>query len=354
MIKVNSKKLLAGVKKLAGVINNPSVPILANVRIEISDSKATLTGTNLSQSAKVYIDVDSSENIDTTINFKKLSAILSQLPNKDLSLSLKDELATLKCGKSKFKLSCINSDQWPIDDIEGDPISLDIDLDLFRNHINQVFYSVSRDESRPVLNGVMIEIENGNFRTVATDGKRLSVSSIHGVHQDNINANVICPVGILLDICKNSTESIHIKIYESKMCVKSGDYEVVTKLIEGNYPNYKQIIPKEFSDRIIIDRRLFLESIQRVSLILDDSQNFIQLIFEENKLTLTAQTHDSAQESFDIDFDGSAEFNFNPILLIDMLKNVQSDEVVLNYNDRTSPTLISCDNLRYIVMPMRA
>jgi len=352
-MKVNSKKLLAAVKKLAGVINNPSIPILANVRIEVSDNKATLTGTNLSQSAKVYVDVDGGDNIDTTINFKRISAILSQLPNDVLSMVVKDDSATIKCGKSKFKLSCIDSAEWPKDEFEGEPITLDIDLDLFRNHINQVFYSVSRDESRPVLNGVMIEIENGNFRTVATDGKRLSVSSIHGVHQDNINAKIICPVSILMDICRNASDSIFIKIYESKMCVKSGDYEVVTKLIEGNYPNYKQIIPKDFSDSITIDRRLFLESIQRVSLILDESQNAIQLIFEDNKLTLTAQTQDSAQESFNIDFDGAVDFNFNPLLLIDMLKNVRSDEVVLNYNDRISPTLISSDNLRYIVMPMR-
>jgi DNA polymerase-3 subunit beta len=351
-MKTNSKKLLAAVKKLTGVINNPSIPILANVRIEVRDNKATLTGTNLSQSAKVYVDVEG-DGIDTTINFKRISAILGQLPNDDLLMVVKDDSATIKCGKSKFKLSCIDSSGWPKDEFEGEPITFDIDLDLFRNHISQVFYSVSRDESRPVLSGVMIELDSGNFRAVATDGKRLSVSSINGVHQDNINAKIICPVGILLDICKNSSDSIYIKIYDSKMCVKSGDYEVVTKLIEGNYPNYKQIIPKDFSDSVTIDRLSLLESIQRVSLILDESQNAIQLIFKDNELTLSAQTKDSANESFCVDFDGNAEFNFNPTLLVDMLKNVQSNEVVLNYNDSTSPTLISCDNLRYIVMPMR-
>lgn len=353
MMKVNSKELSAGLKKLSVAINNPSTPILANVRIMSGVGGVTIMGTNLNQEIKVNINCEVSEEIDTTINFKRLLAITNQLSDDVLAISIKDDTALLKCGKSKFKLSCINSSQWPVSNLEGDFKEFNLDYKSFRDQVNQVFYSASKDESRAVLNGVLFDFKDGDFKAVATDGRRLSISSIYGMQQEDLNLSFICPVPVLTDICRNGSDYVNIKVYDSRIAVKSGDYIVVSKIIEGNYPNYSQILPGGFGGDISINRVSFMDSVQRVSLILDDNQKHIKLEFKYQVLTVTAQTQDSASESFPVDFSGEAEFNFNPVFLVDMLKNVNGENVTLSYNDSTSPTQISCNNLKYIVMPMR-
>ena len=173
------------------------------------------------------------------------------------------------------------------------------------------------------------------------------------MQQDDLNLSFICPVNVLTDITKNAANYINLKIYESKLSVKSGNYEVTTKLIEGNYPNYSQIIPGKFTGKLHINRIALLDAVQRVALILDNINESIKLVFEGDKLHVTAQTQDSAQETILIESDTNAEFYFNPAFLIDVLKNLDTDHVMLNYNDSISPTLISAKNLEYILMPMR-
>lgn len=352
-MKVNSKQLLAALKKLSGAINNPSVPVLANVRIITGLDQVNLIGTNLNQTIKVILPCEVNAQIDTTINFKRLMSICSQLADDYMQMSIKGDTAALKCGKSRFKLSCINSDQWPIDNLEGDFNEITLDYKTFKEQVSQVFYAASKDESRPVLNGILFEVKERDFSTVATDGKRLAISSVYGMQQDDLNISFICPVNVLTDITRHAADYINLKIYESKLSVKSGNYEVTTKLIEGNYPNYSQIIPGKFTGKLHINRVALLDAVQRVALILDNINESIKLVFAENELHVTAQTHDSAQETILIESDTNAEFNFNPAFLIDVLKNLDTDHVILNYNDSISPTLISANNLKYILMPMR-
>lgn len=352
-MKVNSKQLLASLKKLSGAINNPSVPVLANVRIITGLDQVNLIGTNLNQTIKVILPCEVKSQIDTTINFKRLIAICAQLADDYVQMSIKDDTAALKCGKSRFKLSCINSDQWPIDNVEGDFKEITLDYKTIKEQIHQVFYAASKDESRAVLNGILFEVKDSDFNTVATDGKRLAVSSVYGMQQQDLNISFICPVGVLMDVIKNASDYINLKIYESKLSVKSGNYEVTTKLIEGHYPNYTQIIPGGFAGKLHINRVALLEAVQRVSLILDSFTESIKLVFNGNELHVTAQTQDSAQETILIESETNEEFSFNPIFLIDVLKNLDTDHVMLNYNDSISPTLISANNLKYILMPMR-
>lgn len=352
-MKVNSKQLLASLKKLSGAINNPSVPVLANVRIITGLDQVNLIGTNLNQTIKVILPCEVKSQIDTTINFKRLIAICAQLADDYVQMSIKDNTAALKCGKSRFKLSCINSDQWPIDNVEGDFKEITLDYKTIKEQIHQVFYAASKDESRAVLNGILFEVKDSDFNTVATDGKRLAVSSVYGMQQQDLNISFICPVGVLMDVIKNASDYINLKIYESKLSVKSGNYEVTTKLIEGHYPNYTQIIPGGFAGKLHINRVALLEAVQRVSLILDSFTESIKLVFNGNELHVTAQTQDSAQETILIESETNEEFSFNPIFLIDVLKNLDTDHVMLNYNDSISPTLISANNLKYILMPMR-
>tara|TARA_R100000808_G_C2153937_1_gene164639 strand:- start:4737 stop:5798 length:1062 start_codon:yes stop_codon:yes gene_type:complete len=352
-MKVNSKQLLAALKKLSGAINNPSVPVLANVRIITGLDQVNLIGTNLNQTIKVILPCEVKTQIDTTINFKRLTAICSQLADDYIQMSIKDDTAALKCGKSKFKLACINSDQWPIDNLDGDYKEITLDYKTFRDQVNQVFYSASKDESRPVLNGILFEVKERDFNTVATDGKRLAISSVYGMQQEDLNLSFICPVNVLIDITRHASDYINLKIYDSKLSVKSGNYEVTTKLIEGNYPNYSQIIPGKFTGKLHINRVALLDAVQRVALILDNINEGIKLVFAGNELHVTAQTHDSAQETILIESDTNAEFSFNPAFLVDVLKNLDSDHVMLNYTDSISPTLISAYNLKYILMPMR-
>ena len=352
-MKVNSKQLLAALKKLSGAINNPSVPVLANVRIITGLDQVNLIGTNLNQTIKVILPCEVNTQIDTTINFKRLIAICSQLADDYIQMSIKDNTAALKCGKSRFKLSCINPDQWPIDNLEGDFNEITLDYKTFKEQVSQVFYAASKDESRPVLNGILFEVKERDFNTVATDGKRLAISSVYGMQQDDLNLSFICPVNVLTDITRNAADYINLKIYDAKLSVKSGNYEVTTKLIEGNYPNYTKIIPGRFAGKFHINRVALLDAVQRVSLILDTNNESIKLVFEGNELHVTAQTQDSAQETILIESEVNKEFSFNPTFLIDVLKNLDTDHVMLNYNDSISPTLISANNLQYILMPMR-
>lgn len=191
-----------------------------------------------------------------------------------------------------------------------------------------------------------------DFNTVATDGRRLAISSVE-MQQDDINLSFICPVDVLIDITRHASDCINLRVYDSRLSVKSGNYEVTTKLIDGTYPNYSQIVPASFTGEVHINRVDLLNAVQRVSLILDTNHESIKLVFKGNELHVTAQTQDSAQETILIESETNAEFSFNPSFLIDVLKNLNTDHVMLSYNDSISPTLISANNLKYILMPMR-
>tara|TARA_R100000655_G_scaffold15789_6_gene34843 strand:- start:2743 stop:3798 length:1056 start_codon:yes stop_codon:yes gene_type:complete len=350
-MKINSKKLLAGLKKLSGAINNPSTPILANVRIIAFDNKAQLMGTNLVQSIKVTIPCDVPLEFDTTINYKKLTAICSQLADHILSLTVKDDVASLKCNKSKFKLSCISSNQWPDPNLLDNAVEIFFDNQVFSKEISNVFYAASKDESRPILNGVLIDAKSDSLRLVTTDGKRLAMSEVINVSQNNIKA--VVPVNVLIDIAKNSYGDIKITIDNSYISAESGDYAIISKLIEGNYPDYSQIMPDSFKSHVSINKYDLLNAVQRVSLILDNVTECVTLKFKDNSLTVSAHTQDSAVEKITIDFNGDIELNYNPVFLVDALKNSSGDFIELNYNDSTAPTQITCENLEYLVMPMR-
>ena len=353
MINVNSKDLLAGLKKLASAINNPSIPILANVRIIGNDSSnfLELFGSNLNQSIKTVIPCESKSRIDTTINYKKLVSICSNLPDGCLNIEMKGDIANLKCGKSKFKISCIPSENWPGDSLMAGPVEIFFDRSVFIKEVNNVFYAASKDESRPVLNGVLIDAERDSLKLVATDGKRLAMTEVINATQKQIQA--IIPVSFLLDVCKNSDNEIKLLIDDSLIFAESGNYSISSKLIEGKYPNYNQIIPDKFESQVTINKYDLLNAVQRVSLILDNVQESVKLSFKDNELSVTAKTMDSASEKLSIDFIGEFELFYNPLFLIDAFKNSSGDTIDLNYNDKTSPTLITCENLEYLVMPMR-
>jgi len=360
------EKLQEGLSAVtAAVPSKTTLPVLANILLETTDKGIRLSGTDLdiAVSTEVLADVETQGSI--TIPAKKLAEIARELPSAPVKISSAGEQkVTLECGRSRFKLLGLPRDEFPSFPTVRFNESWRVRSGDLQKLIGHTSFAVSTEESRPILNGVLWELRPDRMRMVATNGHRLSKMELPITSEGAPSGDLIVPPKALEQIRKlfPAEEDLEIARGDNHLAFRSPFTSVFTRLIEGPYPNYEQVIPKD-NDRVALaDKNVLAQSLRRMSIIASDQTHRIRLAFTAGMLKLGVQTPDlgEAQDEVPINYEGDPlEIGFNANYLIEILRYMPTDEVRLTFKAAERAATIEPegwkDDAKYLclVMPLK-
>lgn len=342
------------------VSNRATLPILSNVLIEAKGDSLHFTTTDLDVGITGSTPATVEKEGSTTLPVKKLVSIISVLPAESVEISVDGKNhASIKSGPSFFKIIGLGVDEFPPLPKFEDANEYKINQSVLLDALKKTSYAISTDETRYVLNGIFTSFKEGKMTLVATDGRRLAMVENDLEFPASHETDIIIPTKAVQELQRllGGEGEVVVKLTSSQIAFEANGSLLISKLIEGNYPNYRQVIPSTTAERIQIGRDSFLQTVRRVSLLASDKSNSVKLVFKSNSIDVTANSQDvgEANENVPVSYDGK-EFAiaFNPEFLMAPLKNLQNDEVYLDLIDEMSPGVIRIDgSFLYVIMPMR-
>lgn len=342
------------------VTNRSTLPILSNVLIEASGGTLKLTTTDLDVGVVGSVEAEISKEGSTTLPVKRLASIVRELPAETVEVSVDGKnQASIKSGPSFFKIIGLGEDEFPPLPTFDDAKEFKINQEVLLDALKKTSYAISTDETRYVLNGIFASFKEGKMSLVATDGRRLAMVENDLEFPASNECDVIIPskaVNELQRLLKSEGEVL-MQLNDSQVSFQINGSLLVSKLIEGNYPNYRQVIPSNTTERVELDREAFLDTVRRVSILATDKSNSVKLAFGSNSVDVMANTQDvgEATEKIDVKYAGK-EFAiaFNPDFLMAPLKNLSSENIYIDMIDEMSPGVVRIDgSFLYVIMPMR-
>ncbi len=372
--KINKEHFAMGLRQVTNVVSSkPPMAVLNNVLIKAEDGKVMLTTTNLDLGIRCAIKAEVEVPGDITLPVKKLAQIVSAMPQQEITLESKDgQTARIRSGRSDFqRFNGIKAEDFPPLPNFVDQHSYELGPQELMTMLRSVSYAQSTDENRYILNSVFFNFSEGKLTLVATDGRRLALISRDMKIDHEDEGSIILPAKTVTELEKLLVQGKSVKISfnerqvafdieigeESESNGLSGSIYLVSKIVEGSYPNYKQVIPKEAEQRIKIERELMLETVQRVKIVTSDKQNSVRLKIADNCLEISAQSSElgEAKEPIEVEYSGpEVQLGFNPDFLLSPLSNLTKDEIYFEFKDEMSPGVFkTLDNFLCVVMPMR-
>jgi len=356
----SKESILEGLQKvLSGVSARNTLPILANVHLSAKEGTVQLTATDLEVSVQTTCEAKIAREGGTTLPARRLFSIIRELPASELEINVDDkDVATIKSASSVFKIIGISEEEFPpIPEFEGNR-TYTLEQAVFKKMLVATYYSASTEESRYVLNGVLLSFREGKLTVVATDGRRMALYEHEMDFPDQATGDMVIPNKTVNELVKTlgTDGNITIMAGDNQAAFSFGNMLITSKLIDGTFPNFRQVIPSQCEERVSVERESLLNSVRRVSLVSDKTSS-ITLAFEKNQLTISSNSPEvgEASESVAIKYNGKAiAIAFNPDFMMDCLKNLTSDEVALEFSDELSPGVMKCDApFLYVLMPMR-
>lgn len=369
--KINRDHFSNGLAQVLNVVGSKAtMPILSNVLIEAEKDTITLTTTNLDLGIRCKIKAEVKEGGAVTLPVKRLATIVRELPNVDVSFDASpNHQVKLASGGSNFRIMGLGKEDYPPLPEFGDDRTFTLEQAELTTMLKSVAYAQSTDETRYILNGVYFNFADGKLSLVATDGRRLAlVSKELEVPADAAGA-IILPAKTVSELLRmlDKGEKLKVSFNDRRASFQiSSDKDssglvdsiyLYSKVVEGNYPNYQQVIPKETHQRIKLERELLLQCIHRAALVCSEKSNSVKLKLSSNLLEITAQSPDfgEAHESMAIGYNGpDLQVAFNPAFIMDPLKALTKDEVFFEVKDEVSPGVFkTLESFICVVMPVR-
>jgi len=360
---VSTAMLLEALRKVLSVVSTRStIPVLANVLLVGRNGRLVLTTTDLEVCISTSIDATIEREGETTLPAKRFGQIVGTLPGGNVTLDTSEDLATrITCGPAFFKIMGIDATEFPKEPDFTEERKIALPSSEFAKTLRKISYGVSTDQTRYVLNGILLSIRDGNFIAVATDGRRLALVEKLLENNDGVaDGDVILPIKVVHELERLLDEegNVTIRFSEARASFSVAHTSVVTKLVEGNYPNYRQVIPASFKNSVIIPREKFLEVLNRVSVVVTDAAASVRVNLDKNILTMSASSSEvgEATEPLEVAFTGEGvNIAFNPAFLRDPIKQLECDELTLRFNDEFKPVvLLGDEGFLYVIMPMRS
>ena len=354
---------------LQGIVDKKnSLPILANILIEAKDNQLTLSSTDMDISIIEKISCNVMEDGATTINSQILYDIVRKIDdNSDIEvISNNGKLLTLRSEGSRFSLACLPKEDYPIIEIDNSGTEIILNSKIIFKLIDKTKFAISNEETRYFLNGLYFNVtneENKNIVTlVGTDGHRLAKFSHEIDGEIDQVSGVIIPKKTIYELSKLLSEidsNVKISIGPNKIVFVIGDIIFISKLIDGSFPDYNRVIPKDNNNILKINRVKLLSAVDRVSTIANEKSPVIKFKLLQNILNLNTINNESstASEDLKINYAGDEiEIGFNSKYIMDIVNNLEDNEISINLKDNTSPVIAqenSNTNLVYVLMPMR-
>jgi len=370
--KINQDHFSNGLQQVLNVVGaRATMPILSNVLIEAEEGHISLTTTNLDLGIRCRIKADVSEPGGLTLPVRKLATIIRELPQNEIFVETsKNNQAKITSGGSNFRIMGISTEEFPpLPSFENRHV-FELSQTEIVSMLKSVSYGQSSDENRYILNGVYFNFADEKLTLVATDGRRLALTALDTEISEDNAGSLILPAKTVAELERLMGKGDKVKIaFNDRQAAfeisidGSGDaglvdhLYLVSKIVEGNYPNYRQVIPKETEHRVKIERELMLECVHRAALVTSDKSNSVKLKVSKNLLEISGSSteYGESHESMAIAYDGpEVQVAFNPQFLIEPLKALTKDEVFFEFKDELSPGLFkTLDNFICVVMPLR-
>jgi DNA polymerase III subunit beta len=355
------EKILEGLQQVQNVVSTrTTLPILSNVLLQAKEGMVNLTTTDLDVGVRGGFEANVDKAGASTLPARRLFTIIRELPSSEISIEVDGKnAASIRSGQSFFKILGLPEEEFPpLPKFENAKVVTMRQKDL-RDGLRKTAYAISTDETRYVLNGVLFSFKENKLTLVATDGRRLAMVDIELEFPRSHEADIIVPTKAVTELQRLLTDDGDVKISVStgQIAFDLNNTLLVSKLIEGNYPNYKQVIPSEAKERVTLERETFLNSLRRVSLLASDKSNSIKLNFSKNNIEITANTPEvgEARESLPVGYKGrDFSIAFNPEFLMAPLRNLAEDEIFFDLIDEMSPGVLKIQTpFLYVLMPMR-
>lgn len=362
-MKFNTTKdvLLKGIQNVQTAINTKSsLPVLSNILIEATDENVILTTTDLDIGIVSKIQIKPSIIGAITIPAKKFSDIIKELPdNEPISISVKkNNMVHIECGKSAFKIMGLPKEEFPQLPEFKDKESITLPQSKLKKMIKMVVFAVSHDEARYVLNGILFVIKPTHIRLVATDGRRLAMIEEKMQLPKTLERKFIVPTKAVNELDKILGEDGDVKIFfgENQIFCDTGNTRLVSRLIEGEFPNYEQVVPKEVKDKLVVPKDTFLAAIKRTALFTNPDSMSVKVELGKDKVIISksAAYLGEARVELDGEYKGKdMAIGFNPDYLVDVLKNTDQEKISFELSDPEKPGAIRVGSeYVYVVLPM--
>ena len=349
-----------------GVASKTTMPILEGILIQTNDNEIKLTTNDLEIGIEYIMDCEVKEQGSTVVNAIMFSEIIRKLPDTEIYISVNDKnLLEIECEGSLYKLATMNPDEFPeLPKIEIEN-SIEVEQNTLKNMIRKTIFAVSNEETRPIFTGCLFEIENNKLNVVAVDGFRLALRSIYLNKQTN-DFKAVIPGKTLNEVNKiisDSFEPIKIGVAKNQALFEMDNCKIVTRILDGEFLNYKNVIPSNWETRMRVNKSDLQNSFERISLIssstIEKEKKYpVKVQVDIGKITIscTNQTGDAKEELFVATEGKNLEVGFNPKYFLDSLKAIDDEEVYVEFGSSISPCLIkSIDNndYTYMILPIR-
>jgi DNA polymerase-3 subunit beta len=359
-------QIIAGLQAVQNVVSSrTTLPILSNVLIRAGKERVEFTATDLDVTVVCSVEAKVAKPGATTVPVKKLFGIVRELNGGEIEIETDDKnITSIRCGSSFFKINGLAADEFPPTPEIKDDKKVVLPQETVHAMLKKTAFAVSTDESRYVLNGIFISLKDGKMTLVATDGRRLALVDEEVDISEKSSGEFIVPAKAINEINRLLQEKGEVEIKfgenQSSFALKNDQgfsVLLITKLIEGNYPNYRQVIPGEAKERIAIVREELLQALRRAEIMTSEKANSVKMAFGKNQLAITANSPEvgEARETLAVNYKGKElAIAFNPRYLIDPLAALTEDEVFLELIDELSPGVLKINGpFLYVVMPMR-
>ena len=362
---ISRENFLKPLQLVSGAVERRhTLPILANVLIRVSANKLWLTGTDLEVEliSCQELEGDFTEG-EITVPAKKLVDICKSLRDESaIEFSVDGAKAIIKCGRSRYTLSTLSADDYPnLEDWEGE-VEFEVAQKDLKRLIDSTHFAMAQQDVRYYLNGMSLETDNDIIRAVATDGHRLALSKITCPQPLSANKQVIIPrkgVHEVLRLISDEDHLLKVKLGGNHIRIHSTDFIFTSKLVDGRFPDYRRVLPKDGDKFINANRSELKDSLARAAILSNEKFRGVRINLNESELTITANNpeQEEAVEVVDVEYGGGTlEIGFNVAYMIDVMNALHSEQVRISLADSNSSALIedpNNDDSLYVVMPMR-
>ncbi len=367
LIKTQRDSLLAPLQSVSGIVEKKhTLPILSNVLLEKHGDRLTLLATDIEIQITTSTPVASNEGDGAvTVGARKLQDILRSLPDSaEVSLNLEEKRLQVKAGKSRFNLQTLPAEDFPRMALaDGDIQKIVVTQKQFRRLLAQTQFAMAAQDVRYYLNGLLILVEGNELRTVATDGHRLAYASMQLEGDAELpRQELILPRKTVLELSRllaDNDESLQIELTSNQIRFQFGNINLVSKLIDGKFPDYERVIPATLKNFVTLNRATLLQSMVRAAILTNEKFRGVRLVLTPGSLKIMAANaeQEEAQEEIEVDYSGDAiDVGFNVGYLLDVLNNSSAEAIEWGFNDANSSSLLTVpgnERFKYVVMPMR-
>lgn len=331
-------------------------PVLANILFEASDNTLKLSATDLDLSIITNTMAAVKKEGRITLPAKKTFEIISKLPDKpiDFSLNTDTNLMTITCGNSKFEIIGISADEFPSLTSEEEIAKkepIEIDMNPFIKSIKHTVYAAANYENRNIISGVFCNISDNTIEMAATDGNRLTRIIENVKNKDEKTAKIVIPSKTLQEFLRVSSliseEKVQLLVDTAKLIIKTKSFLIISRLLEGEYPPYKQLIPQTTTNVAVVAREDLIGALERVSCMVNDRTSIVKFVFNDNKLLLKAETPDSgaSEDLIDVKYEGEElTIAFNYKYVLDSVKIMESKNTQIGLGGSLSATIFKPDS----------